>query len=918
MMSQLFGRDPEIEAIAALLGAVEVSGSAVCVRGDAGIGKSALLRAAEQMTGAGKWTPLRTTGVQSEAHLPFAGLHQLLRPVRSSIAALPGPQRTALLVAFGELDGDAPNLYLIALATLSLLAEVASSRPVLVLVEDAQWLDQPTCDVLAFVGRRLASDRIVLLVALRDGYPTGFDAAGLTDMRLGGIDPQSAEQLLGVTAPGVEKQVLTRLIRESRGNPLALVELPKVIGHGEHADIPALAGALPLTERLERAFVSRYADLPAATQLLLLVASLDDGDDAAEVLAAAALVGKAQLTMDALEPAVAAGLIAIEANSVGFRHPLVRSAIGQSASVGERMRVHASLAAVLTADTDRHAWHRAASIVGPDDQVAGGLEAAADRARRRGAVETAVQGLERAAALSETPRERGRRILRAAGLAFELGRPEKVRSLLRDVAGLDLEPVERVRLTLLELTIDVAVPDDGSRVRSLVHLAVDMQESGHPDLALELLLAASYSCWWSDPGVALRTNVITAAESLEYPPSNPRRLAILANAAALERGSHVISELRRIDVHAVDDATHLRLLGQAAFAVGDFDVARRFLAVAVAGLRRDGRLGLLAQVLVLQAWLAIHVGDWSLARTAAEEAHRLSEETGQEVWTTGADVTRAMLAGLRGEHEMAESIASSAEGRAAATGMGSLLAGLIVARSRADLGAGRYDEAADRLMALFDHTSATFHYVQRGWAIGDLAEAARYAGRPEEAERVLLELDPIAVMTPSPRLAVAMSYARALLAEDRDAEVLFQAALRPDTTPWPFDLARVNLAYGTWLRRRRRLADSRPALVAAREAFDALGAVDWGDRARAELRASGIRSRPKAAAALDELTAQELQIAQLVAEGLSNREIGGRLYLSHRTVGSHLYRIFPKLGITSRSQLLVLLRGGDESWERLA
>ena len=911
-MGSLFGRDREIGVIESLVGSVEDHGSALCVRGEAGIGKSALLGIAERTATDQAWSVLRTAGFQSEAHLPFAGLHQLLRPVRSAIKTLPPPQRSALLAAFGELHDGAPDLYLIALATLSLLCEVAASVPVLIVAEDAQWLDHPTSDVLSFVGRRLGSDRIVLLIAIRDGYQTVFDQAGLPEQRLEGIDVAAATSLLALTAPGIAQPVHDQIIREAAGNPLALVELPTGFARSRSQRVAALPDVLPLTDRLERAFAARSADLPELTRQLLLVASVDDSDDVVELLRAGSALSGTDLTLEALEPAQVAGLVQLQERAVRFHHPLVRSAIRQAATVAARARAHASLAKVLTDDPDRSAWHRAASIVGSDERVASELDAAADRARQRGAVEVAVIALERAAGLSEDSRSRGRRLLRAAGLAVELGRPEMASGLLQGVAPSGLEPVDRARYTLLEFAMEVGLPDDGRRVRSLVDLARELHGSGSEDLALDLLLAASYGCWWSDPGAALRAEVIAATEALGIPSSSPRGLAILANSGAIERGAVVVDELRRIDGETVTEPGQLRLLGQAAFAVGDFDLARGFLARAVAGLRREGRLGLLAQVLVLQAWLAIHVGDWALARPAAEEARRLAEETGQPTWMTGADVTRAMIAALRGEEDLAESLAASAEQRAASAGAGSLLAGLIVARSRLDLGKARYAPAVDRLLALFDRGGPAFHYVQRGWAIGDLAEAARYGDRADEAAAALNELEPMASMTPSPRLRVAMAYARAMLADDRDADSLFQVALRPDTTPWPFDMARVNLAYGTWLRRHRRLSDSRAPLQAAREAFDALSATDWGDRARAELRASGVRSRHKAVAAWDQLTAQELQIAQLVADGLSNREIGERLYLSHRTVASHLYRFFPKLGITSRSQVFASLVGEEE------
>src|SRR5664279_386400 len=446
----LFGRDREIEAIESLVGSVEDHGGALCVRGEAGIGKSALLDIAERAAIDRRWSVLRTVGLQSEAHLPFAGLHQLLRPVRAAIATLPQPQRSALLAAFGELDDGAPDLYLIALATLSLLCEVAASEPVLIVAEDAQWLDHPTSDGLSFVGRRLGSDRIVLLIAIRDGYETPFDQAALPQQRLQGIDMAAATSLLALRAPGIAQPVHDRILREAAGNPLALVELPTGFARSRSPRVAADPDLPPLTDRLERAFAARSADLPELTRQLLLLASVDDRDDVGELLRAGSALSGTHVTLEALEPARVAGLVQFEERAVRFHHPLVRSAIRQAASVAARSRAHASLAQVLTDDPDRSAWHRAASIVGSDERVARELDAVADRARQRGAAEVAVIALERAAGLSEDSGSRGRRLLRAAGLAVELGRPGMASDLLRGMAAFELEPVDRARYTLVE------------------------------------------------------------------------------------------------------------------------------------------------------------------------------------------------------------------------------------------------------------------------------------------------------------------------------------------------------------------------------------------------------------------------------------------------------------------------------------
>jgi hypothetical protein len=456
------------------------------MRGAAGIGKTALLEVTLSEARSHGYKVLVTAGVESEAHLPFAGLHQLVRPISSGIDGLPGPQKAGLLTAFGMLEGPAPALFLVGLAVLSLLTDAASEAPVLLIADDAHWLDAPTAAVLAFVGRRLEADPVVLLAAIRDGFPTPLLAAGLPEIELEPLDAATSARLLDAHAPDLAAASRSRVLREAAGNPLALVELPRALRSTPHGDSRALAGVLPLTDRLQRAFAARAAELPEMTRAALVVAAANDGIDLLEVLAATARVAGSAVATDIFEPAVAAALIGIDETSIRFRHPLVRSAVYQTAPLGQRQAVHRALAEVLANAPDRRAWHRAASIVGTNERAASDLEAAAGRAQQRGATAVAISAQERAAALTEDPLLRAGRLLVAAEMGFELGQPELVGRLLDAAERLELRPRDRARILWLRDIFSDGVPGDAGEVRRLVDCAdetlrgVSVRRRGHP------------------------------------------------------------------------------------------------------------------------------------------------------------------------------------------------------------------------------------------------------------------------------------------------------------------------------------------------------------------------------------------------------------------------------------------------------
>jgi DNA-binding CsgD family transcriptional regulator/tetratricopeptide (TPR) repeat protein len=898
--SSLLGRESELDALDQMLDDVHARGGSLEVTGGPGVGKSALLEEAAARAADRGMLVLHVTGVQSEALLAFAGLHHLLRPALGRLDQLAAPQRHAIQAAFGLSDGPAPDMFLTALAALDLLAESAARAPVLAVADDVQWLDRPTRDVLAFVARRLEFEPVLLVTAVRDGYETPRDG-GLPALRLEALPAPAAAALLDARAPGLPEDVRTRLLDEAAGNPLALVELPVAYGKpGAGTRVPTW---LPLTTRLERAFAARAFDLPADTRTALLVAALDDGPRLSEVLDAAALVVGTEVTVGVLDPAVSAGLIEITGAEFRFRHPLMRAAIRQKASLSQRQIGHAALAHVLHGQPERAVWHRAASLVGPDETIASELEAAARHAQRRGGMAVAVSALQRAAELSDGPHRAGR-LLRAAELGFEVGQQDLVLGLLAEAEKLGLGAREQAQLTWIRESFTDGIPGDAAQARSLAAVAGQAGAEGDTDLALKLLYGAALRCWWVDPGQETRDEVLAAAERLDVAQTDPRLLVALAFAAPIGRGAAVIDRLSGLPVAIRADAAAMRLAGNAAMAVGAFDLAARFQAAAAAGLRAQGRLGLLPRALAQQAWCAAHLADLATAIPAAEEGRRLAEETRQPLVMATAEAVQAMLAALRGDVEAAETSAAKAEQTAIPIEASGLLAATQLARGLAAFGAGRPADALAHLRRIHDRADPAYHYAIRCYTIGDLAEAAvRADNDPQSIDGYMQEMEAAARQTPSPSLQAGLRYARALLATGPEAKTLFEDAVQSGLSGWPFHRARAELAYGEWLHKQRQDSAARAPLRAATETFDALGVIPWSERARQQLRATGETSRPRTPEARDQLSPQELQIVQMAAEGLSNREIGQKLYLSHRTISSHLYRVFPKLGITSRAEL---------------
>ncbi|HEX6583360.1 MAG TPA: ATP-binding protein, partial [Thermoleophilaceae bacterium] len=497
-MAPLLGREAELEQLTGLLDAVDRHGAAVVIRGEPGIGKSRLVSEVADLARRRNMTVLASSGVQSEARLAFAGLGQLLRPLRAESAQLPPSHRAVLDAALGVGGESPPEHFRIALAVLDLLSEAATDHPLLLIAEDAHWLDQPTLDILSFVARRLESEPIVLLAAARVGYPTIFSAGELPELQLQPLGIEAAMQLLEGRAAHLPPGERARILREAAGNPLALVELPAVAGRLD--DEPLMPGLLPLTERLERAFAARAAELPLETQLLLLVAALNDGESLGEVLETGSALAEEPIDVAMLQRAADVAIVDLGERSVHFRHPLMRSAISQAAPVERRRGVHEALADVLADEPDRRVWHRAALISGEHESVAVELEGAAARARRRGASGVAVTALRRSADLS-APEGRISRLLAAAALAFELGQADVVGPLLHEAKRLDPGPIERARISWIDEAVNTIVrirPLGGARpAQSLIETAEEAGRAGDRDLHIEILWLAALRASWS-------------------------------------------------------------------------------------------------------------------------------------------------------------------------------------------------------------------------------------------------------------------------------------------------------------------------------------------------------------------------------------------------------------------------------------
>jgi len=899
-ISPLIGREAETEQLDALI--EQLRGGAVVICGEAGVGKSALLEhAAARAREVGART-LVTVGVESEAEFAFAGMHRLLGPIIGPAELLPTPQRSALDAAFGARGDLEADPFLVALAAHQLVCHAADAGPVALIVDDAHWLDRSTLGVLSFIARRLEDESAVMIVAARDGRTDPFREAGLPSVRLERLEADAAAEVLDHNAPELHPVVRARVLAEAAGNPLAIVELARALPSSAGAYERLSSTPATLTARLAQAFATRLDGLSEETSAMLLAASLDGEASLDEVATAASELRGEATAFSALDPAVEADLVEIVGAELRFRHPLIRSAARQAAPPGRVREMYCVLADVV-ADPERRLWHRAMAAVGCDEELAAALDAHATVARDRGAVTVAAAALERAAALTCEPVRKGERLVRAAEVAYELGLVETSRGLLQKVEAVGLGSSELARSAWLQHMISGDVWTHPGAVETFVGISRQILGGGDAGMALRSLLPVAHRCWWT--GGRSRDLLVDAAESFGVPDDDPCMLAVIALAHPELTGPKVLERVSRMTLGAVADPAFEMYLGIAAEKAGDFVTGERFLARAVERLCEQGRIGMLThtQALVYHAWTATYTGKWASAAAAAAHGARLARDSRQPHYGLTGELVAALATAMRGMEQEVESMLATPERTLLAMNGGPLLAPAHLARGAAALGDGRHDDAFRHLWPVFDKSDPAFHQFMRWPAILDLVEAGCYGENVGLVKEVIGDLEEVARQSSPPVLCVGLACARPLVVDDGEAERLFREALGQDSAGYPFLRARTLFSFGRWLRRERRTADSRIPLHDAIDLFDALGANRWSERARQQLRATGETIGQRTPDARDRLTAQELQIAQLAAQGLSNREIGERLFLSHRTIGSHLYRTFPKLEITSRVQL---------------
>jgi DNA-binding CsgD family transcriptional regulator len=903
--AQLVGRNPECSAVDELLRQVRDGASgAIVVRGEPGIGKSAILEYAAKA--AAGFLVLAVTGIESELEVVFSGLQQACGPLAGRLGQLPPPQADALRVAFGLSAATAPpERFLVGLGVLGLVAEAAADRPVLCVVDDAQWIDQASLRALGFAARRLQRESVAMIFGARAGFAVP-ELAGLTELTLGGLTEADARVLLTAAVPGrLDQQVQDRIVAEAAGNPLALLEFSHEIT--ESGDLAGGFGvspgvARPLADRVAERFLARVAALPAATRRLLLLA-------AAEPLGDPGLLRRAGLTFGTdisdLAPAELAGLVRLGAQ-VTFRHPLVRSAIYRSAPAVDRQAAHAALAEATVAeqDQDRRAWHRAHATLGPDEAAAADLERSANRALTRGGPAAAAAFLERAAALSPDPGERARRNLAAAQSKYDAGSPGAAGSLISAAVAGPIDELQRARADQLAARIATVIRTGGDPPGLLLQAARRFGPLD-ADLARRTYLDAIMSAMiLGDPRGTRWLQVAGAARDAPPAPASARPrpddllldgLAALANdgyQAALPGLRDALHAFRTEDqagARSTGAVGVLWLACQTAMNLWDdaawIQLSGRLLALA----RGNGALIDYGGALNIAALVAVLSGDFTAAAACNDESDVIA-------------VTTQTYAPVHGR--LALAVWQGREGAAAVSGSGDSGTNRTVRQYTAALlgnSLGRYEEA---LAAAEPCCENADHLGYPLWALPELAEAAARCGRADLAEQAVARLAETTAVSGTDWGLGMLARSRALVDAGESAEAGHLEAIdRLGRTRIKSHLARAHLLYGEWLRREKRRSDARAQLRTASEMFTAMGAAAFAARADRELAATGERIRRRDVQPVVELTPQESHIARLASEGRSNPEIAAQLYLSPRTVEYHLSKIFAKLDITSRGHL---------------
>ena len=875
---------------------------ALVVRGEPGVGKTALLEyLVERASGC---RVVRAAGVQSEMELAFAGLHQLLAPMLDRLERLPGPQGDALRMAFGVGPGSAPDRFFVALAVLSLLSDVAEERPLVCLVDDAQWLDRASAQALAFVARRLEAESVGLVFAAR---APSDDLAGLPELVVEGLGEGDAGALLdSVLAGPLDERVRERIVTETRGNPLALLELPRGLTPAELAGGFGLPDAVPLSRSIEESFRRRLDALPVETRRLLQLAAADPVGEPLLVWRAAE---RLSIGTEAATPAVEDGLIEFGAR-VRFRHPLVRSAAYRSGSLQERQEVHGALAEVTDPeiDPDRRAWHRAHAALGPDEQVAEELERSAGRAQVRGGLAAAAAFLERAAMLTPEPARRAQRLLAAARAKRDAGAPDEALGLLVTVEAGPLDTLRTAEVEQLRGQIALDQQRSGDAARLLLDAAGRL-EALNADLAretyLEALVAAMADQFDSPRGVR---EAAEAARTAPPGPEPPRVVDVVLDAFALQfTGRHAAAvprltqalELLLAPGVGTDEArrwlwlTGGRAGNMVAVELWDAESWHALATRQVQFARDTGALVQLQYGLSLLAITHLLAGELTTAAQMIEEDRLIAEATGNPP----VAYAELVVAAWRGREAPASELieATLQEPRARALFNLADYASAVLYN-----GLGRHDAARDAARRAFERD----HVGQGALLVPELAEAASRVGDTALVRTALEWMSKRTRMTASEWALGIETRVRALLSEGETADGLYRESIdRLGRTRVRVELARAHLLYGEWLRRERRRTEAREQLRSAHEMFDAMGIEAFAERARRELAATGETARKRSVETRDELTPQEAQIARLARDGLSNPEIGTRLFISRRTVEYHLHKVFAKLDISSRNQL---------------
>ena len=895
----LVGRTRECAVIDNLLAAAlrRESGSLV-VRGEAGMGKTAVLEYAADR--AGDMAVLRVTGVEAESDLAFAGLHGLVWPIIDELRNLAEPQRAALGAALGLARGEGRDRFLVSAGVLSLLAAAAESRPILCLVDDAQWLDIPSSDSLVFAARRLVAEGIVIVFGAREGELRRFDGPSLDELTLAGLDRECAVALLGRSGRELVASVRERLLVAAAGNPLALLELPAGLSAAQLAGRETLPEALPLNASLRAVFAQRIGRLPESTQAALLVAAAEDAGELRVILRAAAQL---ELRQDSFDPAQEAGLVHTDGVTMSFRHPLVRSAVYESAPLTQRQRTHAALADALRAEQqpDRAVWHQARATLAADETIAAALEAMGRRSQRRGGHASAASAFERAAELSDRQSSRAARLLLAVEAASVAGQADRARALINRSLPL-ADRAQRARLLYVSGATEGRHGwfKDGI---SALQRAAALSESA--SLTLEILLEAAALTFYAGDYDAVVALALDAQDVVCETDHERFTLAAVTAVAAEIAGDHdrgAVLAAQAIELaEQLDDPVCLVWAAWTAAREGGAAAGVSYASRAVEIARERGVMTALSFALQMQADGLIGQSRFELAYATAEEGWRLALDIGQP-WAAAWNLANVTTVdALRGAEPQARSHAADLHAYVATSGASLVTAHLERALGLLELGCGRPSAALDRLLVAIAAARYESHplFVL---ALPDAVEAAARADRLSAVAEPLGRFQSWVERFPRPARLALLARCCALV-DESDAGRHFAQAIELAHALSPFDKARTELLYGEWLRRQNRRVDARPHLRAALELFQQLAVSPWEARARSELRASGETARKRDPSTRDQLTPQELQISRLVAAGKTNPDIAAQLFLSPRTIDYHLRKVFAKLEIASRAEL---------------